>query len=121
MRIKSGSSGCDIRFITPPLVIAWMIDWVLWQERHPELSFVMTSNGEGNHGVGSKHFTADAYDRRLRLMSGETLVWGLDAEERESYRKQLWLRLGEGAEFDVTISPKHKNLHVELDVKRRLR
>ena len=93
-----------------------MIAWALWQERFPTFQMVITSGGEGKHQDGSRHYLSMAFDIRTVDPTGG---WKIEDDARVAYLHELKNRLGD--EFDVTVSPKHKNIHVELDPKENLR
>ena len=116
MRIKRGKHGADIRYIHPACVMAASIAWALWQERFPTYPMVITSCGEGKHQDGSRHYLSMAFDVRTVDPSGK---WKIEDDARVAYVHELRNRIGD--EFDVTVSQRFMNIHVELDPKENLR
>ncbi len=116
MKIKGGKHGCDVRYITAPIVLAHAHVAHVWHKRHPTFPLVLTSCGEGTHMDGSKHYKSEALDFRTKDPQG---VWALTDDQRAALKLEVKSALGD--EFDVTISQRYGNLHVELDPKKAMR
>ena len=116
MEIKSGPSGADVRYLEPAVWGALTIARFLWGEMFKAYPFVITSGGEGKHRTGSRHYDGRAADVRTMDPTNE---WELLDANRLVFRAELSRRLGD--EYDVSISEKYKNVHIELDPKAPLR
>jgi hypothetical protein len=70
---------------------------------------VITAGNDGQHMVGSKHYTGDALDVRTKHLS---------IVEKESLREMVRHRLG--SNYDVileSVGAENEHLHVEFDQK----
>ena len=114
--IKSGSHGADVRYWQPAIWGAMWVAHELWKEMFPDNPFIITCGVDGEHKQSSAHYTGRAGDVRSR---DPRETWSHTTEQRTAYVKELRTRLGD--EFDVTVSLRYKNYHIELDPKRNIR
>lgn len=96
----------DVVRITAPK----MVDGAVW----------VTSANDGTHEDGSKHFTDEAFDVRVRNLKG--FKWGPDGrfffcEEADAWAKRIRFELGSA--YDVVYGDEDHidHIHVELDAK----
>lgn len=116
MQIKSGPSGADVRYWQACIWGAMYIAHELWKGMFPDIPFVITSGCEGKHMDGSMHYRGLAGDHRT---VDPGAAWALTDAQRNEYVGELRINLGD--EYDVSVSPKYKNVHIELDPKKPLR
>lgn len=79
----------------------WTMALVLKMTAPPEYNPTITSGVDGNHKIGSKHYSGDALDWRTFDYPGSVPVWV----------KRIQQKLG--GDFDVVIESDH--IHIEYD------
>ena len=95
-------SGCQFKRFTPQLADFIYAVCRAWDLYIPSVMPVITSANDGQHMDGSKHYSDEAWDLRIRNLEAGTI---------EEIARMLRVDLGK--DWDIVVEKDH--LHVEYD------